>query len=211
VLFEDCVEVPLGILSLEDFRCWARCEKFPEKARIDDIDGRIEVNVSLEDVFCHGTVKSEIAGVPHGEVERPKQGPLLIHSSRGSCPEAELSTEPDIVFVSRAALDAGRVRLLPQGGGQPGRYVGIEGPPGLVGEIVSDISVTSDAKNVGRQNGQARVGNRGANPRKVGHEGSATARRSYRGGDSSWQIPLRIRILTVRRRTWSRKQSRSIG
>ena len=62
VIFEEQIEVPLRWRSLADFRRWAASDEFPEKGRIDFIAGRIEVDMSPEDLFCHGTLKSELAG-----------------------------------------------------------------------------------------------------------------------------------------------------
>ena len=146
VLFEERVEVPLGVRCLADFRRWALSEEFPDKGRIDFITGRIEVDMSPEDIFCHGALKSEIAGVLQRRVKRGKLGLLLIDATRISSPEADLSCEPDIVFVSHEAHDSGRVKLVPKASGQPGRYVEIEGPPDLVVEVVSDTSATKDTR-----------------------------------------------------------------
>jgi Uma2 family endonuclease len=50
------------------------------------------------------------------------------------------------VAVSDAAIDAGRVRLVPASGGRPDRFTELEGAPDLVVEIVSDASVTKDTQ-----------------------------------------------------------------
>ena len=52
-----------------------------------------------------------------------------------------MSCEPDIVFVSREAIDSRRAVLVPKASGEPGRYVEIEGAADLIVEIVSDTSV----------------------------------------------------------------------
>ena len=144
VLFEDQIEVPLMLRSLADFRHWAVSDEFPETGRIDFIAGRIEVDMAPEDLFCHGTLKSEIAAALHGRVKLGKWGHLFIDKARVSSPKADLSVEPDIVLLSHEAIRSGRVRLTPKAGGKPGRYVEIEGAPDLVVEIVSDSSVTKD-------------------------------------------------------------------
>ncbi len=59
---------------------------------------------------------------------------------------AELSVEPDIVFVSNEALKTGRARKIPKANEAPGRYVEIEGAVDLVVEIISDSSVTKDRR-----------------------------------------------------------------
>jgi Uma2 family endonuclease len=144
VIFEERVEVPLGLAGLADFRLWARSAGFPETGRIDFLAGTIEVDMSPEDIFCHGVLKAELAAVLHRRIKARNLGLLLIDSTRVVCETAELSVEPDIVFVSHASLEAGRVRLVPKATGEPGRFVEIEGPPDLVVEIVSDTSVEKD-------------------------------------------------------------------
>lgn len=145
VVFEGQVEVPLALRSLSDFRRWTQSAEFPEAGRIDYVAGRIEVDMSPEDLFCHGTLKGEIHGVLHQRVKRGQLGHLLIDRARVSCPKVALSVEPDIVFVSHDAIDSQRVRLIASATHEPGRYVELEGPPDVVVEIVSDSSVAKDA------------------------------------------------------------------
>ena len=144
VIFEERVEVPLGLAGLSDFRLWSRSRSFPETGRIDFLAGTIEVDMSPEDIFCHGVPKAELAAVLQRRIKARNLGLLLIDSTRVVCEAAELSVEPDIVFISHASLEAGRVRLVPKATGEPGRFVEIEGPPDLVVEIVSDTSVEKD-------------------------------------------------------------------
>lgn len=99
-----------------------------------------------EDLFCHGTLKSEIAAVLQRRVKQGGRGHLFIDRTRVSSPQADFSVEPDVVFLSYEALKTGRARLIPKSGGGPGRYVEIEGAPDLIVEIVSDTSVTKDTR-----------------------------------------------------------------
>jgi Uma2 family endonuclease len=145
VIFEEQFEIPF-VRSLRDFRDWALSDQFPEQGRIDFIAGHIEVDMSPEDVFSHGTLKTEIVGGLREIVKRAGAGHLLTDSTRVSCPEADLSVEPDVVFLSDESLDCGRVRLVPKAAGEPDRYVEVEGPPNLIVEIVSDSSVTKDTR-----------------------------------------------------------------
>jgi Uma2 family endonuclease len=146
VLFEDRLEIPLGLRSLADFRAWALSDDFPEEGRIDYLQGRIEVDMSPADVFCHGTPKTEIVGVLSARIKRQKLGILLSDCTRISCPRADLSAEPDIVFVSYDAIDHGRVRLVPKATEEEGRFVEIEGAVDLIAEIISDHSEAKDKK-----------------------------------------------------------------
>jgi len=146
VIFEDRVEVPLGSVRLEDFRVWAASPTFPRSGRIDYVSGTIEVDMSPEDIFSHGVLKAEVAAVLQRRVKKHATGLLLIDSTRVVCPRAELSVEPDVVFVSRDAIDRGLARLVPKSSGEPGRFAEIEGAPDLIVEIVSDTSVVKDTQ-----------------------------------------------------------------
>ena len=99
-----------------------------------------------ENFFCHGTLKAEVAGVLHSWIKKRRLGYLVIDCTRISSVPADLSAEPDVVFISHESLADGRVRLVPSAAGQPGRYVEVEGGPDLIVEIVSDSSVAKDTR-----------------------------------------------------------------
>ena len=61
VIFEERVEIPY-FHSLAEFRAWALSDDFPERGRIDYIGGRIEVDLSPENLFFHGSGWSTCAG-----------------------------------------------------------------------------------------------------------------------------------------------------
>ena len=158
VIFEEQVEVPLDLRSLADFRRWTRSDHFPELGRIDFLAGRIEVDMSPEDFFCHGTLKAEIFGVLYQRVKPEGLGYLVTDRTRVSCPKADWSAEPYIVFVSNETLQTGRARLVAKASGEPGRYVELEGAPDLIVEIVSDRSVAKDTQRLPEAFFQAGVG-----------------------------------------------------
>jgi len=145
VVFEEQIEIPF-FRSLAEFRAWATSDDFPEKVRVDFIAGRIEVDMSPEDLFSHGTLKTEIVGMFRDLVKRGAGGYIFTDSARVSFPDADLSAEPDVVFVSEESLEAGRVRLVPKATREPDRFVELEGPPDLIVEIVSDSSETKDTQ-----------------------------------------------------------------
>ncbi len=145
VIFQEQVEIPF-VRDLRGFRDWALSAHAPDQGRIDYVIGHIEVDMSPEDFFTHGTVKTEIIIALGQILKRMGTGYLVTDSTRVSCPTADLSVEPDIVFISDQSLDSGRVRLIPKTEVQPDRYVEVEGPPDLIVEIVSDSSVTKDTQ-----------------------------------------------------------------
>lgn len=146
IRLEEQIEIPLDLRSLDDFRRWARSEQFAELGRIDYVDGCIEVDMSPEDLLTHGALKAEIHAVLHQRVKRGGLGHVFVDRARVSCPMAGLSAEPDVLFVSFESRSSGRVRLVPKSGGEPGRFIEIEGPPDLIVEVVSDRSVTKDTQ-----------------------------------------------------------------
>ena len=140
VILDEDFRVPL-VGSLAEFRAWALSDSYPETGRIDYLGGRIEVDVSPEDLFTHGKLKTTLIAVLQQRIADGDLGDLFSDRTRVSCPEADLSVEPDLVFVSYDAVESGRVRLVPKASGERDRYVELEGAADLVVEIVSDRSV----------------------------------------------------------------------
>jgi Uma2 family endonuclease len=145
VVFEDELEVP-SIRDLADFRAWALSDEFPQRGRIDFVDGRIEVDMSPEDLFTHGTLKAQLVSKIEARVAELELGHTFVGETRVSSTVGNFSAEPDVVVVSYAALDQGRVTLTPKATGEQGRYVEIDGAVDLIVEIVSDSSVIKDTQ-----------------------------------------------------------------
>ena len=145
VLFEDQVEIPGNVATLTAFRHWSLSESFPKRGRIDWVGSQIEVDRSPEDLFTHGTLKTAIVA-SLWPLARRKGYNLFTGETRISSIVGNLSTEPDVVAVSDAAIDTDRVKLTPKAGGEADRFVELEGGPELVVEIVSDASVGKDRR-----------------------------------------------------------------
>lgn len=145
VLLDYKIEIPT-IRDLADFRRWALSDDFPERGRIDYIAGRIEVDMSPEDFFTHGTLKTRVATEISDRVEELDLGHTLIAETRISSVPGDVSAEPDVVVITHAAFDDDRVRLIPKASGEPDRFVEVEGGPDLIVEIISDSSVTKDKR-----------------------------------------------------------------
>ncbi len=148
LVLEEQVEVPMDIRCLADFRRWATSDAFPDRGRIDFIQGRIVVEMSPEDLHTHGKLKTELIRVLSQRIKEDDLGELYTDRARVSCPHADLSAEPDLVFVSESSLDSGRVRLVPKAGGGTDRYVELEGHPDLIIEIVGDASIRKDTEDL---------------------------------------------------------------
>jgi Uma2 family endonuclease len=147
--FDSHVEIPMNLNSLQAFRSWITSDDAPEQGRFDYINGRIEVNMSPEDLYTHGTLKMRIAGILDRIVFERKLGHVFVDSTRVSCPEVNLSVEPDVVFVAKASVTAGRLSRVPKVS-SPDRYIEFEGPPDLIVEVISDSSLKKDTKQLPR-------------------------------------------------------------
>ena len=145
VLFEDQCLIPGDVATLAAFRRWAITQDFPKAGRIDWVASHIEVDMSPEDIFTHGTLKTALIA-RLWPLARDRGIHLFTSETRVSSEAGDLSVEPDIVAVSDTSIEAGRVRLVPAAGGKPDRFVELEGGPDLIVEIVSDSSVGKDTQ-----------------------------------------------------------------
>lgn len=131
---DEFVRIPQGINSLEAFREWAHSDDFPEKVPITYHRGEIWVDPYMEQLYTHNRVKTQITIVLGGMIETAGLGQYFSDGIRLSNAAAELSTNPDGVFVSFEAIRAGKVRR------KKGRGEGateIVGTPDMVLEVVS--------------------------------------------------------------------------
>jgi Uma2 family endonuclease len=145
VLVADQCLIPGDLATLAAFRRWAASEAFPQTGRIDWVASHIEVDMSPEDIFTHGTLKTAIVG-RLWPLAQGRGIHLFAGETRVSSVAGDLSVEPDVVAVSDAAIDASLVRLVPASGGRPDRFAELEGAPELVVEIVGDASVKKDTQ-----------------------------------------------------------------
>jgi Uma2 family endonuclease len=143
IVFEDQIRIPADVHSLAAFRSWTQDASFPDWGRIDYLAGDIEVDMSPEDLYTHGALKTVLAIELGALVVKGGLGNLFIDRARVVSPAADLSVEPDLVVVLWPTLQSGRVREVPSSRGE-GRYLEMEGAPDLVVEIVSDSSHHKD-------------------------------------------------------------------
>lgn len=140
------VSIPMGIDTLAQFRRWAYSSRFPTEGRIDYVNGSIEVDMSPEDLFTHGTPKVELLRALANRMLEDDRGMVLGDRMRVAAPEAELSVEPDVVFVSHASLEDGRVTIRPGRKGTRDSGVELIGAVDLVVEILSPGSIKKDTQ-----------------------------------------------------------------
>lgn len=141
-LTDRAVHVPEHVRkSLAAFREWAGDNDLPEKTRVDFYKGEVWVDMSREQVFAHGLLKTRIATAIDTLVQQGELGFYFCNGVLVTNEAADLSGNPDGTFVSADALTSGRVVLTE--GAEHG-FTELVGAVDMVLEVVSDSSVTKD-------------------------------------------------------------------
>ena len=107
VLLEDCqVRVPNWVIDLESFRRWSDDDAFPEQGQFSFLDGEVWIDVSKEQLYSHTEVKTEINTVLRTLVKTTRLGRYLADGAFVSNAVANVSNQPDGVFVSTESTRA---------------------------------------------------------------------------------------------------------
>ena len=144
LLVREPLCIPPDAGTLEGFRRWSSSESFPEKGRIDFLDGELVIDLSPEDIYMHGGAKTALAAALYDRVVETGRGAVYVDCTRVVSVTARLSVEPDVLAVLWESLDTGRVREVPAASRKEGRFIEFEGAPDLVVEVVSDSSQRKD-------------------------------------------------------------------
>jgi Uma2 family endonuclease len=135
------VSVPTWVDDLASFRRWARSDEFPEFGRICFLDGEMWIDLNREQVFSHNQVKSEFAYAVAGFIKTNRLGRYVPDGMLFTNEEANLTAQPDGLFLSTSGLQTGRIRFV---GSIDGDCVELEGTADMVLEIVSTSSFVKD-------------------------------------------------------------------
>ena len=57
----DEIDIPDWVVDLESFRRWADADDFPRRGRVFWLSGRVWIDMSKEQLFTHGQVKTRMA------------------------------------------------------------------------------------------------------------------------------------------------------
>jgi Uma2 family endonuclease len=137
------VVVPSWVKDYESFHRWMHSAAFPDEGKICFINGKVWVDLSMEEFFSHNAIRAEIGAVLQILVKQMKFGRFVPEGMRYGHRDTELSTEPDGMVFSHEALRDGRVRLV---GGEKGLHTELVGSPEIVIEIVSESSEVKDTE-----------------------------------------------------------------
>lgn len=137
------VRVPGWVVDLESFRRWSDDDAFPESGQISFLLGEVWVDMSKEQLFTHNQVKTEFTRVVAGLIKASRAGRYYSNGAFLSNVEADISNQPDGMFVSHESVREKRVRIIE---GQREGHVELEGSPDMVLEVVSRSSVGKDTE-----------------------------------------------------------------
>jgi Uma2 family endonuclease len=133
-----CVRIPAWVTNLETFRRWVFSEEFPEQGRIAFFRGYTWVDLSME-TWDHNRVKTRIISCLDRLGSDQGLGKVSSDRMRLTHPEADLSTEPDGMFLSKESFQHQRVQLA-----RGGDSIEVVGSPDMVLEVISTSSERKD-------------------------------------------------------------------
>lgn len=137
------VTIPADAGTLEGFRNWAKSDEFPERGRFSFIAGEVVADMSPENFDIHSSLKAAISASIYFLIEQENLGLFFPDGYLLSNESADLSTEPDAMFLSRKSLRAKRAMMV-QTERLPGTHTELVGSPDWVLEIVSPSSSRKD-------------------------------------------------------------------
>jgi Uma2 family endonuclease len=135
------VNVPSWVVDLASFRRWVESDDVPEKLHVWYLKGEVWIDMSKQQLFSHLSLKNAFNMVLGSLVKAGGMGLYMPDGMFLANVAADIGGNPDATFISNAALDAKRVRLVE---GKKGGYVEVEGSPDMVLEVVSASSVRKD-------------------------------------------------------------------
>jgi Uma2 family endonuclease len=135
---QETLVIPDWVQDLESFRRWAKSDEYPSRGWHAHLNGQLWVDPSMEKA-AHNKLKTKFAAVLTLLVEEGRAGDYFGDRMLLTNVAAELSTEPDGMFVSFASLKDGRATL-----DEGDDSLEVQGSPDMVLEVVSPTSVQKD-------------------------------------------------------------------
>jgi Putative restriction endonuclease len=106
------IRVPVSACTLAGFRAWCVSDEFPQQGEVFFLDGEIYIDMSRERINSHILVKTEITRAVANLARDDDLGNFCSDGTRIVNALAQLSNEPDGVFV---AWESSEARSCPPG------------------------------------------------------------------------------------------------
>ncbi len=136
------VHIPAWVVDNTSFLRWAESGEAPEQGRFGYFRGKLWIDFTVERVL-HNLIKTEIASVVRHWAVARGLGQYYGDGLLVSCPEVELSSEPDGIFVKTQTAQTGEIWF--KNGLESSVLYGV---PDMVLEVVSHSSVRKDLKDL---------------------------------------------------------------
>lgn len=135
------LRIPGWVNDHSAFRRWFRSTDFPEEGRVSFLNGELTFDLSREEIYSHNRVKTVIGAKLSDLVTQYELGEFFGDGTMISHIGAEMSNNPDSVFIANASFENKTVRFVE---GDEGGYIEIEGSPDMVLEVVSKSTEGKD-------------------------------------------------------------------
>ena len=139
IVLKGSIRIP-EIPNLESFRNWARSDEFPDHGWYSHLKGELWVDDSMERAI-HNWIKVQITIVLGMLVKQARVGRFFGDGMLLTNLAAELSTEPDAMFVSFTTFKSGSAQLE-----EGTDSLEVVGSPDMTLEVVSPTSVQKDTE-----------------------------------------------------------------
>jgi Uma2 family endonuclease len=132
--------VPPWVVDLASFRKWVHLEMVPERGRFGFLAGVLWVDLTMERLV-HNRIKMDIARDLGLFAKQQGGGFYLGDGMLLTNLDADLSSEPDGMYIANASLDSGKVVM--EAGDESLEVIG---SPDMVLEVISPSSVAKDTE-----------------------------------------------------------------
>ena len=139
----ESVRIPATVRDLDTFRDWIHSADFPDHVQASYLQGSIFIEMSPQEIESHAKLKMLLYGELWDLVKETDAGEILSDGTLLVNETADVSNEPDMMYVTWASLRDGTVEYRERREGSR-RFVEVVGSPDLAVEVVSDSSVQKD-------------------------------------------------------------------
>jgi Uma2 family endonuclease len=144
IVISEQATIPAWVHDLASFRRWAHADDFPEQGRFAWLESYLWVDLTMERLI-QNQIKTEINRVLANIAKAEDLGYFIADRMLLTNLEANLSVEPDGMFVSNLTFEEERAVLI-EGDGA----IEITGSPDMTLEVISPTSVTKDTVDLRR-------------------------------------------------------------
>lgn len=138
----NAVVIPQSAHTWLGFRDWALSDAFPQRGKYTFSSEGLIVDMSPESLETHNYIKADVGLVVHGLIRQQDLGRFLADRVLFSNESANISTEPDSMYIGGRTIQEGRCTLRESK--RAGVNIEVLGSPDWILEVVSPTSIHKD-------------------------------------------------------------------